>query len=122
MNSILRSLLGSRLKRLAVPAALLTAAFAAPVSAEALPETAQQSAQRIASELKAESFLVQLHYAELEAELEPCINGGVSASGLFSSDALETAVEQLATGDLNQHLENSAYYQAFNEGRVRLPH
>jgi hypothetical protein len=82
----------------------------------------QQSTQRITSELQAEALLVQLHYAELDAELEPCINGGVSASGRFFSDALETAVEQLATGGLNEHLQNSAYYQAFNEGRVRLPH
>jgi hypothetical protein len=122
MNSIRHFSVGRRLKRLSLSAALLTVAFAAPAGADSPQETAQQSAQRIASELEAESLLVQLHYAELDAQLEPCINGDVSASGRFASDALETAVERLATGEMNQHLEDSAYYQAFNEGRLRLPH
>ena len=111
----------SRVRRIVAPVVLLAAAVVVPVAAEPLAETAQQMSQRINAELHAESLLVQLHYADLEAELEPCINGGVSSSGRFASEALESAVEQLATGELNKHLDNSAYYQAFNEGRVRLP-
>lgn len=103
-------------------AALLATALFNPVSADAQAETAAESAARVALELQAENLLVAVHHAPLQAELEPCINGGVSASGRFASQALEDAVERLATGELNRHLENSAYYQAFNDGRVRLNH
>ena len=101
-------------------AALLTTGLFNPVSADGQAETAAEAAARVALELQAENLLVTIHHAPLDAELEPCINGGVSASGRFATQALEDAVEHLATGELNRHLENSAYYQAFNDGRVRL--
>ena len=76
--------------------------------------------QRIALELEAENLLVQLHDAELDAQLEPCINGGVSPSGAFATAEIEQAVERLATGDLTEQLGESAYFRAFNDGRIAL--
>jgi hypothetical protein len=83
-------------------------------------ETLAERQQRIALEMEAENLLVRLHNKPLESELEPCINGGVSPSGRFASAEIEEAVERLASGDLTRHLDNSAYFRAFNDGRIAL--
>jgi hypothetical protein len=71
-------------------------------------------------ELEAENLLVKLHQARLDAELEPCINGGVSPSGRFANNEIEEAVERLAGGGLTEPATTGAYYRALNEGRIAL--
>lgn len=107
----------SSLIALAAPVALSLGLLAAPA---AQSETLAERQQRIALELEAENLLVLLHHKPLEAELEPCINGAVSPSGRFASAEIEHAVERLASGELTEHLGNSAYFNAFNEGRIAL--
>jgi hypothetical protein len=102
---------------IALAITLSTTLVAAPATQA---ETLQAHQQRVALELKAENLLVKLHHAELDAELEPCINGGVSPSGRFASAEIERVVERLAVGDLTEHATSGAYYRAFNEGRVAL--
>jgi hypothetical protein len=98
-----------------------TLLVAAPMAqAETSAETLAERQQRTALELEAESLLVTLHHKPLDAELEPCINGAVSPSGRFASAEIEEAVERLASGDLTRHLDNSAYFRAFNDGRIAL--
>jgi hypothetical protein len=92
----------------------------ADTSPEAAQETLAERQQRVALEMEAENLLVRLHNKPLEAELEPCINGGVSPSGRFASAEIEEAVERLASGELTEHLDNSAYFRAFNHGRIAL--
>lgn len=92
----------------------------AETQAQARSETLADRQQRIALELEAENLLVLLHNKSLDAELEPCINGAVSPSGRFASAEIERAVERLASGDLTDHLDNSAYFRAFNDGRIAL--
>lgn len=72
--------------------------------------------QRIAAELQAEHQLALLHQAGLDAELEPCINGNVSPSGLFASPELEAAATALAKGELTDVLKDSAYVSAVARG------
>jgi hypothetical protein len=98
-------------------ATLTTGLFAVP-AAEA--ETLAERQQRIALELEAESLLVKLHDASLDAELEPCINGAVSPRGRFATAEIERVVDRLAAGDLTEHLAESAYFRAFNDGRISL--
>lgn len=78
-----------------------------------------QAQQRIAAELRAEHQLALLHQAELSPELEPCINGNVSPSGLFASPELEEAAKALASGALSDALKGSAYANAVLGGRVQ---
>ena len=93
-----------------------------------LPAFAEQSAsayisdvqQRASLEGQAENMLVQLHQSSLVTETEPCLNGGVSENGLFSSEAQAQAVEALSDPKLVEHLEGSAYFDAFNQGRIDL--
>ncbi len=106
------------LSLLTVPA--VEADASAQSAAATATETLAERQQRTALELEAENLLVKLHYQPLEVELEPCINGAVSPNGLFASAEMQQVVERLATGDLNEHLDNSAYYRAFNDGRVVL--
>jgi hypothetical protein len=105
-----------------IPVVAITAAlFLTPVAlplAEA--ETLAERQARTALELKAEGLLARLHDADLDAELEPCINGAVSPSGRFANAALEYAVERLAAGDLTEHLDESTYFRAFNDGHIAL--
>jgi hypothetical protein len=97
--------------------ASVVAAAGTPTEAQ---ETLAERQQRVALEMEAENLLVRLHNKPLEAELEPCINGAVSPSGRFASAEIEQAVERLASGDLTEHLDNSAYFRAFNDGRIAL--
>ena len=78
-----------------------------------------QAQQRIAAELRAEHQLALLHEAELDPQLEPCINGNVSPSGLFASPELEAAATALAKGELTDVLKDSAYVSAVVEGRAQ---
>jgi hypothetical protein len=112
----------STLQRPLTLAAVITAAlFVTPLaSSEADAETLAERQARIALELEAENLLVKLHDAHLDAELEPCINGAVSPSGRFATAEIERVVERLAVGDLTEHLAESAYYNAFNDGRIIL--
>lgn len=96
------------------------AVAAAGTPTETPNETLAERQQRIALEMEAENLLVRLHNKPLEAQLEPCINGGVSPSGRFASAEIEQAVERLASGELTEHLDNSAYFRAFNDGRIAL--
>lgn len=91
--------------------------FAASAAAA---ETLAERQHRIALELEAENLLVKLHDASVDAELEPCMNGAVSPSGRFASAEIERVVERLAAGDLTEHLAESAYFRAFNDGRITL--
>lgn len=75
--------------------------------------------QRIAAELRAEHQLALLHEAELDPQLEPCINGNVSPSGLFASPELEAAATALAKGKLTDVLKDSPYVSAVVEGRAQ---
>jgi hypothetical protein len=68
-----------------------------------------QAQQRIGAELRAEHQLAVLHLAELDPQLEPCINGNVSPSGLFASPELEEAANALAKGTLTDVLKRGAY-------------
>jgi hypothetical protein len=77
-----------------------------------------QSQQRIAAELRAEHQLALLHQAQLDPQLEPCLNGNVSPSGLFASPELEAAATALAEGELTDVLKDSAYLSAVLEGRT----
>ena len=105
-----------------IPAVTIMATlFITPVAlplAEA--ETLAERQARTALELKAEGLLARLHDADLDAELEPCINRAVLPSGRFANAELEYAVERLAAGDLTEHLDESAYFRAFNDGRIVL--
>jgi hypothetical protein len=103
-------------------AATLTAAILAGpgVLTAAVAETLAERQQRLALELEAENLLVKLHDAHLDAELEPCINGAVSPSGRFATAEIERVIRRLAVGDLTEHLAESAYYRAFNDGRITL--
>jgi hypothetical protein len=83
-------------------------------------ETLSEHQQRVASELEAENLLVVLHHTPLAAELEPCINGAVSPSGRYADAAVEEAVNRLADSDTSSHLAESAYFDAFNAGRIAL--
>jgi len=74
--------------------------------------------QRVAEELRAEHQLALLHQAEVAPQLEPCINGDVSPSGLFASPELEGAAKALATGELTDALQGSAYAQAVLGGQA----
>jgi hypothetical protein len=100
----------------------LTATISAvpPSQAEPTAETLAERQERTALELEAENLLVMLHSAELDPELEPCINGAVSPTGRFPSAELERIAERLGAGDLTEHLAESAYYRAFNNGDIRL--
>jgi hypothetical protein len=103
------------------PMALSSLLIIAPVvQAELAAETLAERQQRIALELEAENLLAKLHQARLDAELEPCINGGVSPSGRFASADMERTVERLAAGDLTAPATTGAYYRALNEGRLAL--
>jgi hypothetical protein len=99
-------------------AALLSTTLLALPAASA--ETPAERQQRVALELEAENLLVKLHNAQMDAELEPCINGAVSPSGRFASAEMEQVIERLAAGDLTEHLDESAYFRAFNDGRIVL--
>lgn len=77
-----------------------------------------QAQQRIAGELRAEHQLALLHQADLNAQLEPCLNGNVSPSGLFASPELEAAARALAKVELTDVLKNSAYANAVLGGRM----
>lgn len=68
--------------------------------------------RRVAAELRAEHQLALLHQAEIAPQLEPCLNGNVSPSGLFASPELEAAAKALATGELTDALKGSVYAQA----------
>ncbi|MGE5155419.1 MAG: hypothetical protein ACM3ST_15590 [Bdellovibrio bacteriovorus] len=70
-----------------------------------------EAQRRIATELRAEHQLALLHQAELDPQLEPCINGNVSPSGLFASPELEEAANALAGGELTDVLKRGAYAQ-----------
>lgn len=78
-----------------------------------------QAQQRIAAELRAEHQLALIHQADLNAQLEPCLNGNVSPSGLFASPELEEAAKALASGALNDVLKRSAYAKATLGGQVQ---
>ena len=78
-----------------------------------------QAQQRIAAELRAEHQLALLHQAELDSQLEPCLNGNVSPSGRFASPELEAAATALAKGELTDVLKDSAYVSAVLEGRTQ---
>jgi hypothetical protein len=77
-----------------------------------------QAQQRIAAELRAEHQLALLHQADLDPQLEPCINGNVSPSGLFASPELEEAATVLAKGELTDVLKSSAYANAVLGGQA----
>ena len=77
-----------------------------------------QAQRRIAAELQAEHQLALLHQADLNPQLEPCINGNVSPSGLFASPELEEAAKALASGALTDVLKGSAYANAVLGGQV----
>lgn len=76
-----------------------------------------QAQQGIAQELHAEHQLALLHEADLDPQLEPCINGNVSPSGLFASPELEEAAKALATGELTDVLKRGAYAKAVLGGQ-----
>jgi hypothetical protein len=76
---------------------------------------------RIAAELQAEHRLALLHQSEgaaQEAALEPCINGNVSPSGAFASPELQATAESLASAETLDLLKDSAYFAAFDQGRL----
>jgi hypothetical protein len=103
------------------PITLSSLLLAAPLAqADPAAETLAEHQQRVALELEAENLLVKLHQARLDAELEPCINGGVSPSGRFANNEIEEAVERLAGGGLTEPATTGAYYRALNEGRIAL--
>lgn len=81
-----------------------------------------QAQQRIAAELRAEHQLALLHQADLNAQLEPCLNGNVSPSGLFASPELEAAAKALAKVELTDVLKDSAYASAVLGGRTEAIH
>jgi hypothetical protein len=114
----------SKLVAMSLPVALslglMTSAAWAEPPAQSAAERLAAHQQRVALELEAEDLLVKLHNKPLSAELEPCINGGVSPSGRFASAEIEYVVERLAAGDLTEHLAESAYFRAFNDGKIEL--
>ena len=99
---------------------LATSAALAEPPAQTGVERLAAHQERVAMELKAEDLLVKLHHKPLTAELEPCMNGGVSPSGRFANAEIEYVVERLAAGDLTEHLADSAYFRAFNDGKIEL--
>jgi hypothetical protein len=103
-----------------LPVALSLGLITSAALAEPPAESLAERQQRVALELQAEDLLVKLHQKPLTAELEPCINGGVSPSGRFASAEIESVVERLAAGDLTEHLADSGYFRAFNEGKIEL--
>lgn len=105
----------------ALPVALPMGLWAASaVQAETLAEALTERQQRVALELEAGDLLVKLHHQPLDPELQPCINGGVSPDGRSASAEIERVVWRLAAGDLTGHLAGSAYYRAFDDGRITL--
>jgi hypothetical protein len=77
--------------------------------------------RRTAEALRLEHQLALVHGARLSAELEPCINGSVSASGAFASDRIEQAAKAIAGADNLHLLESSPYYQALLAGNAVAP-
>lgn len=72
--------------------------------------------QRVRAELDAEHQLAFLHQANLDAELEPCINGTVSESGAFESAELQTIAETLSGPEAQDLLRDSVYLGATVDG------
>lgn len=72
--------------------------------------------KRIDAELRAEHQLSVLHQANLDAELEPCLNGAVSPSGRFASAEIQEIAESLARPESVKLLQDSAYVGATVDG------
>ena len=72
--------------------------------------------QRVTEQVRAEHELAVLHQAALDPQLEPCLNGGVSPSGLFATAELEDIADRFASGEMLEHLEGSAYLGAIVDG------
>jgi len=75
-----------------------------------------QAQQRVQAEIDAEHRLALLHQADLDAELEPGINGAVSPSGQFASAELEEIAESLARPETRELLSDSVYLGATVDG------
>jgi hypothetical protein len=102
--------------------ALSTTLLGALGTAQAADDGAEHNAMAAtAEELRLEHQLAVVHGAELSPELEPCINGGVSASGTFADDELEQAVESVSDPRNLSVLEGSDYFRlVLQENRVQI--